>query len=347
MANNFAIADADLPSAYYGGFANKENDFWKGFKGFLNKITPQPLKDFFTAVDMFKKNPRAFLDGWVADSPVGAAAGVLAAGLSGGLLLVAGGGLIGMVGRTGLAGITRLTGWATGFGGMFTGLAGVLTSYGLDGLAVTAVGGLTLGQLIRFAVSGVSHLWNFNWNITDKEIEQQQKRLLTSIYRQAGASIGALAGTLICGTLPVELIKNKHQKLIVDPTLFAELSYIKLNTPTFEYGEIYDELFESMKSLITITGRNVVQGIFLEAYKNIRRCVKFLAKATFIDKLPIIGKAIKAWGEEGTQSWSFASQTDDWIESIPNETLKEFTEEMIEEFQEICSENLMIVSYAV
>lgn len=369
MTDKFTIKDDETASAIYGGFAKKDSNIFEGIGNFFSKlfekITPQPIKDFFTAVDMFKKNPREFFDGWVSDNPIGAAVGVLAAGLSGGLLLLTGGTLVGMIGKVGLAGISRIT----SIGGFIPNL------FGLGGLIKTGLGiilaGFTLGNLIRFGVRSVNFLWNFNWNVTDKQIEAQQKSLLLNIIRQAGATIGAAIGSLVCGTIPIALIKSKGfeknggakltklgQQLKINPQFLAELKYLNevvlprkadgsLDiTGTTTSGEIYEEMIENMRALINVTARSITQSLFLEGYKNVRRVIKWVAKGTGLSKLPGMGW-IEKWGEEGTGSWSFATALEDAIESIPFEPLREFLEEMIEEFQDVCSENLMIVSYSV
>lgn len=361
--NNYQIRNKDLASALYAGTQDVPETksemiadaIVKGLTHVFSKakesIFGQWWSDFCTSVEMFKNNPREFFDGWVADSPVGAAAGTLAVGLSGGLLVVVGGTALGLVGKVGISAMSRMTSLgriitsgAAGVGGWLLN-AGNLVKAGW-GILTTWFAGWTIGQLIRFGVSSSSFLFNFNWNISDKQIEAQQKSLLTNIYRQLGATIGATVGTLVCGTLPAELINKNAQKLKVDPQAIAEIKYISLHTPDFEYGEIYDEMFDSLKALLTVTQQAAVQAIFLETYKNFRRVVKWLAKVTFFEKIPGLGEAIKKWGEEGSQSWSFASALEDAIESIDDTNLKEFTEELIEEFMEVCSENLMIIAGA-
>jgi hypothetical protein len=349
MANNFEIKSNDLVSTMYAGQQKSEDkpwwaDFFKGIEALRERLTPQWIKDFFISVEMFKNDPRGFMDGWVSDSPIGAAAGVLAAGLSGGLLLIVGGTAVGMVGRAGIGAIAKITTLTRVLGGALAGL-GSFIKWGW-GLAGVIFAGWTISKLIQFSVSGASFLFNFNWNVTDAQIEQQQKSLLTNIYRQAGAAIGATVGTLVCGTLPAQLLEKNAQKLKIDPNAIAEIKYLSLTTNGFEYGEIYDEMFESLSALVSVTSRSLITAIFLESYKNIRRCVKWLAKATFIDKIPGLGDAIKKWGEEGSQSWSFASQLEEWVDTIEDTSLREFTEEFLEEFMEVCSENLMIIAGA-
>jgi hypothetical protein len=374
---NFIIKDDELPSAIYGGTAKKESNIFDGIGNFFNKlfekITPQPIKDFFTAIKMFKDNPKEFFDGWVNDSPIGAAAGVLAAGLSGGMLLLTGGTLVGMIGKLGLMGITKLTALGGGIGGAFSGIMGAITGSGLIGKAIAFVtGGFVLSNLIRFGVRAASFLWNFNWNITDKEIEAQQKSLMLNIVRQAGATVGATIGSLVCGTIPIALIKSKGfdknnpdnltklgQQLKINPQFLAELKYLnEFVLPRnadgsldisgdIEAGEIYEEMVENMKALINITARSVSQAFFLEAFKNVRRLIKWGAKITGFEKIPFFGPMVKKWGEEGSKSWSFARAVEDAIESIPIEPLREFLEEALEEFQDVCSENLLIISYSV
>ena len=66
--------------------------------------------------------------------------------------------------------------------------------------------------------------------------------------------------------------------------------------------------------------------LILESYKNIRKWIKDTANHAKLTAIfPSLGKTMDQWGSEGSQSWSFASATEAWIEKIPDEKEREQT----------------------
>jgi hypothetical protein len=64
----------------------------------------------------------------------------------------------------------------------------------------------------------------------------------------------------------------------------------------------------------------------------------------FREALGINPGRVKEWGEKGTKPWTFALALDNWIESIKNPIIENFTEELIEEFFDSCSEAFYVVA---
>ncbi|HEY9599017.1 MAG TPA: hypothetical protein V6D33_15235, partial [Cyanophyceae cyanobacterium] len=269
-----------------------------------------------------------FFRQWFKDDPVNATVGAAAAVLTLGVLVVVGGEVIGAIG----GGISILSSMSF--------LSAVKTAVG-----VGAAAGI-LGGLIRWAVRGVQYTWNFNWNITDKQIRQQQEGLISSLYGQAGATIGTALGTLLCGSAPVEIVKRTNL-VKVNPMILAQIKEVsEFNPESDEYGELYEELMENVKALVSAGTRVAGQVAFIESYKNLRKWIKNGAKFVGLKKIfPKLDSVIQKWGEEGSQSWSFASAVENFVESIDDQNLQTLTEETIESFMDSCTESVMIISY--
>lgn len=319
------LASGQMPSSIFGGIADA--DYASAFTSLFNnvKLTADRLLDgigkWFN--DNVAKNVVPvwdFLKGWWKDDPVGATAGILL----GGVIVIVGGKLLGA--GAGLVGALKSTSWLV--------RAGLL-------VGSTAV----IGSLIRFAVRGVQYLWNFNWNVTDKELRQQQLGLLGGLYRTAGTAVGTGLASLLCGTAPVKLLEQTKM-VKVNPMMLAKIKEISEFDPQSDgYGELYDEFMQSLKALVQIGIRSAAQWMFIESFKNIRKWIKNSANPLIKRFFPGMGRLIDKWGEEGSQAWSFASATEKAIESIQDENLKGFTEEMVESFMDTCTENAMVISY--
>lgn len=332
---SFTIPDGQLASALFGGFATPDfvSDFTSSFTakvGDMLAAAGQIISKGASNLIAKAKQGIDFFAQWWKDDPVGATAGAAAAVLTLGVVVVVGG-----------AAVTAIPGGIAALRAMpiISVLRNALVAGGL------AVG---LGGLVRFAVRGVQFAWNFNWNITDKQIREQQKSLIDGLYGQFGEAMGTAAASLLCGFAPVELIKRSNL-VKVNPRSLAYIKEITEFDPQSDnYGELYEEMMENLRALVSSGTRAAAQMMFLESYKNVR---KFLKDAFFrvgLEKaFPSLGKMIKNWGAEGSQAWSFASAVEDWVESIDDTRIQNFTEEFIESFMDTCTENVMVLSYAL
>lgn len=323
------IKSNELASALFGGFAS--DDFKEAFVapfrlGFVfAENLSKAIVNQLSRVTNFFQDGLSFFMNWMQDDPLAATAGAGAVLLTGGVLLLGGGTILGAVG-----------------GGIGTIKAAI--GLAISGITVLGVTGM-LGPLIRWAIRGVQFIWNFNFNVTDKEIRAQQEGLVKSLYGQAGEALGSTLGTLLCGSAPVELVK-KSNLVRVNPMILARIREITQFDPASdEYGELYDEMMDNLKALVNAGTRVGSQIAFIESYKNIRKWIKN-SNAFGLGKIfPGLGRLLQTWGEEGSQPWSFALKQEEFIESIEDSSLQEFTEEFLESFMESCTESTMIVSY--
>lgn len=329
----YAIADNELASAIFGGFAKADflNQFQEKFKnvsGNLLETAQHIANNAATSVVNAAKIGLDFFTQWWKDDPVGATAPALAGVLTLGVVVVDGGQLLGGVGG-GLAALRRLK---------------VVSLIRGTAIAFTAAG--ILGPLIRFAVRGVASISTFNWNITDSQIRQQQKSLIDGLYGQFGETAGTALASLLCGYAPVQIAKRSNI-VKVNPVALARIKEISEFDPQSDnYGELYEEMMESVRALIASGTRVAAQAMFLESYKNVRKFIKDSFLMTGLDKVfPGLGKIVKHWGAEGSTAWSFASAFEERIENIEDQRLQNFAEEFFESFMDTCTENVMVISY--
>ena len=313
-----------LPQSWYTGEGFK--DVANSLKGFWNNVTTTVGKLFdkwsdwignqLGKINIFGVN----LGQWFEEDPVSATAGTAAALLTAGVLLVTGGKIVGMV-RGGVSSLWRL-----------------------GKMALQAIG---LGGLIRAAVGGVQQIWNFNWQITDKEIRTQQKSLIDAQAGIWGEALGSLVGTLCGFSLGRVAYANQTNLVRFNPDLIAKLDELRINNFD-EDSELWEEAVENLKSAISSTTRAALNIAGLEAYSNARKIIKAMARGVNLKSIwPSADKMISDWGNEGQKPWSFASAQEEWIESLPEGAIKNFTEEFIESMQDMCSESTIQVSYAM
>lgn len=191
---------------------------------------------------------------------------------------------------------------------------------------------LSAGFLLRTFATGVRNLYNFNWNQTDRELESEYKNKLVTLAGLAGETVGTAIGGATCGWLVGTAIGR------FNPVLAAK---IKLAMP-----EVWEEVRETFEAFLRSTARIGAGIMFKNIYKNARRWIK--KNASRIPGLsPSMEKIIKAWGEPGSKSWSFASAVEEKIESIQNPITRAFVEEGVEGFFDSCSESIFTISAAI
>lgn len=201
----------------------------------------------------------------------------------------------------------------------------------------------TLGNAFSFSfsklwslfVSTSTFIWNFNFNATDEQLDQQVKQAWNSLAGMAGGTLGNLAGYLLCGIAPGAVMFSFNEAL----GLYA-LKQVG--------EEMLEELASNVASLVMATINATVRAGFTFLYKNARRILKAHASNPIIKR--IFGNKIediaKSWGAPGSKPWSFALAVENAVESIPNEGLRNFIEEFLEEAWEGCVEAGYIVANA-
>ncbi|QHV00002.1 hypothetical protein BWK47_07595 [Synechocystis sp. CACIAM 05] len=211
---------------------------------------------------------------------------------------------------------------------------------GVSGFLLNAIGGglqWTFTSIMTQVQMGVRFLWNFNWNATDAELDAQYAAYMNLLAGTLGGTIGNAVGWAVCGAGP-GLIMMKFNKLLALRVLQ-------------EVGEeALDELMANLRVLVQQAAQLAFRQTLITSYKNGRRLLKEILLdpngrgKVFREALGINTDRVKEWGEKGTKPWSFAIALDNWIESIKNPLIQNFTEELIEEFFDSCSEAFYVVA---
>lgn len=231
------------------------------------------------------------------------------------------------------------------------GLAGKVVSWintinkwgnGMTGFMSSLLGGLgdwTWTTLMAQVQTGAMYIWNFNFNATDEELDAQFAQYQSIIGGLLGGTIGNAMGWLVCGA-GSGLAVMKFNKLL-GARILAEVG-----------EEALDELVANVRVLCTQTLQTYWRWEMTQKFKAARRVIK----EVFKDQNGLMAKMFKAiggdpakvkeWGNKGSQPWSFAMATEDWVESIDSNFWQNFAEEGIEEFFDSCSEAFYVVSMA-
>lgn len=215
----------------------------------------------------------------------------------------------------------NIVGWIWNAGSRLVGLIG-------DVFKLVGVSFTTLWSLF---VSTVQYIWNFNWNITDTEIEQQIQARWNALSGMLGGTLGNAFGYLACGVLPGAAIVAFNEPMG---------AYVLKNVAE----EMTEEFIANLSNVIRYSFISGVQSLLLWSFRNVRKLIK--ANINFVKA--IFGndteRIIRAWGEPGSKPWSFAKAMDDAVESIPNTAVRNFVEEFLEEAWEGCVEAGYVVA---
>jgi hypothetical protein len=206
-------------------------------------------------------------------------------------------------------------------------IVGLIGSF-LKGLVFSAV------AIWGLIVSTTQFIWNFDWNMSDQSIDQQIQNSWNALSGMLGGTLGNTFGYLACGVLPSATIFAFNEPL--GAYLFANVA-----------EELKEELIANVSNLVRYTFMSGVQTLLLWSFKNLRKWIKAnpaVLGTIFGEKTPDL---IKAWGAPNSKPWSFAKAVESAVESIPNEALKNFVEEFLEEAWEGCVEAGYVVASGI
>lgn len=194
-----------------------------------------------------------------------------------------------------------------------------------------------LSTIWGWFTSATQFIWNFNWNASDQELEQGITASFNALGGTLGGTLGNALGYLACGAVPGAII-------------FA------FNEPMGAYvlKEVSEEAFEEIASNVSILIRQttnlLVKVTAVWLYKNIRtlwRKPDNEFKRQLIAKGNLTPVQIDQALAARNKPWSFAIAFENFIDGIDNQFLKNFTEELVEEFSDSCIEAGYVVANAV
>lgn len=191
---------------------------------------------------------------------------------------------------------------------------------------------LTISALFTFVITTAQIIWNFNWLVSDKEIENEIKAAQLGLYGMAGELVGQSLGYVVAGALPgaFTFIFNKKMSAAI---------FERLNE------EAQEELGSQLAMLARATFRSFAVSVLKRQFKSARRYLKKnpnhpLSK---ILREKMGEKKFKEWGDVSGQNFSIASEVDERVEKIKDPRLQQFTENFLEGF----SESLQSAGYIV
>jgi hypothetical protein len=206
-------------------------------------------------------------------------------------------------------------------------------------------GFFNMGTLIRWGVGATQRIWNFDWNITDAAIKQQQKENMNSLADTWGEALGSFVGTSCGYSLGRVALANQPDNVKFDPVMMAKLEELRISNFD-EDSELWEEARENLIAAVAATGRMVGNNLAMESFLGVRKLIKVASKGISLSSIaPGLAQNIDKWGEEGQEPWSFASAQEAMLEKMPDGWFKSFTESFLEAAQEMCSESLIQVSY--
>ena len=206
-------------------------------------------------------------------------------------------------------------------------------------------GFFNIGSLIRWGVGAVQRIWNFDWNITDAAIKQQQKSNIEGLSETWGEALGAVVGTGCGFGLGRIKLSNQPDNVQFDPIMMAKIDELRISNFD-EDSELWEEARENLIAALASTARMVGNNVAMEGFLNVRKLIKVASKGISLSSIaPGLAANIENWGKEGQEPWSFASAQEAFLESFPEGWFKNFAEGFVEAAQEMCGESLIQVSH--
>lgn len=192
----------------------------------------------------------------------------------------------------------------------------------------------SLTSIWGWITSTLQYVWNFNFQMTDKQIDEQINARWEALSGMLGGALGNLVGYLGCGVLPGAVMFAFNEPLG---------AYVLANVGE----EMAEEFLGNVTQIVQYSFQAATESLVLWSFKNIRKMIKNnpdLVRWFFGKKTDDI---VKAWGKEGSEPWSFALATEKAIEKIPNAAVRNFVEEFLEEAWDGCVEAGYVVANSV
>lgn len=200
--------------------------------------------------------------------------------------------------------------------------------------ALTGSLNFSISAIWSWIVSAALQVTNFNWNITDTQLDDEVKQAEIAVAGARGALRGATIGYAICGFIPVATIAVFNEAMAL-----------------YALKELGEEAAEEIGSLAATYIQLVLQQNakknFANLYKSYRHILRpaAIGVANLLVRLGVLTQdSVDKADKNRKQPWSFHSALEDSIESIPNLAQREETEQFWEELGEACIEAGYIVA---
>lgn len=188
---------------------------------------------------------------------------------------------------------------------------------------------LNLSAIWGKLVNSLQFAINFNFGASDSQLEAQLRGQWNAYAGQFGGLVGSSLGWVLCGVVPGAIIFKFNSAM--GAHVLKEVG-----------EEALDEISANVAFLAQTGTRNLARAGFIRQFKNLRRWVNRPDSPVY-GLLP--SSLIEAW--ETGKSWTIAQQIEEKIESIPNQALENFVEEVWEEAGDSCIEAGYVVAGAL
>ncbi|MFY7804040.1 MAG: hypothetical protein ACOVQ7_11490 [Limnoraphis robusta] len=226
--------------------------------------------------------------------------------------------------KKGIAKVKEISGTIIKFGkkaaGWLNGGAAAIVALAA-GWGINQLTGVSMANLATSALNQAEIIYNFNFQVTDKDLDKQMKALIDSLYGPAGEFMGRSLAQLIVGGI------SSPPKVQIN---IKGLALIWILNP-----DIRDDLLQNVSQLAHAGIYVFRQIAFAYAFKKGRQAIKaYWKKAPIAMKkiYPGLDKIITTWGDEGKEPWTMESWVEKKIESLNDDRLEDFVEEFLSGF---------------
>ena len=185
----------------------------------------------------------------------------------------------------------------------------------------------TLSNVLGFIIGGIQAVWNFNWNVTDKDLDAQVKQARLGLIGVLGTTIGAAVAEVFCGAIPGAIIMSFNEPL--GQYVLKELG-----------EQALAEMTGHLTALVQATFQTVKVAAFSFLYKNTRQAWRG-SDADLrrrLKKNGVSAKKIQKALDDRNKPWSFASAVQEKLDSGDGEGRKVFLESAYNQFGSTCLE---------
>lgn len=201
-----------------------------------------------------------------------------------------------------------------------------------------------LGNVLKFSWSGLwgqitrggLFLINFNWNITDTQIDEQIKQAEIALASARGSLAGTSLGFAVCGLIPTATIAVFNEPLAL--YMMKELG-----------EEAADEISSTLASLVSLQLQQTIRRGFFALFKNYRTLFRGAAigfAQILVGAGVLTQDSVDKANKKRNEPWSIANALEDSIESIKDPIQQAYAEEFWDEFQDSCIEAGFVVAGA-
>jgi hypothetical protein len=364
------ILDNEMASAIYVGKATQAfcNKIGAGLTAFINGASKafnvgSVLQGITSTATTAIKGIKAILSGnwgailsYIEKNPFKAIA--TAAAVIGGALIAVGVGIVIVQGTVALGALVGGAIGLSGFVGTLSGigiLAGLLT--GLNHLLDNPIGGC-----ISWMANGALFLYNYDFNISQSEMNNQVQQAIIQIAGSAGGVAGFLLADLACGALPGGLllklnVTTAHRlwEIIGEPdkqALVASLTGLLATVGNLVNTLLFNHVFNNLRKVVQTFASNPYGAQILNAINpGFADVVKTLGKETPV--LDAKGQPVKDANGQPTfkkvnnEPFILSQKVQNRIQEIKNPVEKAFVQAAYQNAFQSCTQQLLCLSFVV